>query len=411
MTYTAVAPLTTRQDRASQPRKLSSRYVPALDGLRGVAILLVLGHHFRFILEPSFRLERISLWLLDGGWCGVELFFVLSGFLITGILLDSKHSPGFFRNFYTRRALRIFPLYYAYLAFVFLGLAAWWTAHFHHNPWASINPIWYILYLQNFKSPHMFYDQFLGHLWSLAIEEQFYLIWAFLVLCLNRSSLGFACVAGIASALIARLFLAGQGVQESFFLNTLTVASIDSLCAGALIAILMRSEPIRKRSGRWIAALAVVSAVGFALLAKTAGSLFLYNVPIHTWGLTFLSFLFACLIYWIASQSSGVLDNLLSLPALRLVGRVSYGMYVLHPAVIGFVLPRVDPVTPGTAPWLQFLIKIGVFVLLTTATFLAALFSWLCWEKPFLRLKDKFQYRRQLVITTQPGSSFASTGD
>ena len=257
----------------------------------------------------------------------------------------------------------------------------------------------------------MFYDQFLGHLWSLAIEEQFYLIWPFLVLCLNRSSLGFACVAGIASALIARLFLAGQGVQESFFLNTLTVASIDSLCAGALIAILMRSEPIRKRAGRWIAALAVVSAVGFALLAKTAGSLFLYNVPIHTWGLTFLSFLFACLIYWIASQSSGVLDNLLSLPALRLVGRVSYGMYVLHPVVIGFVLPRVDPVTPGTAPWLQFLIKIGVFVLLTTATFLAALFSWLCWEKPFLRLKDKFHYRRQPVITTQPASSFASTGD
>ncbi len=367
--------------------------------MRGIAILLVLGHHFRFILEPSFRLERIILWVLDGGWCGVELFFVLSGFLITGILLDSKNSPGFFRNFYTRRALRIFPLYYAYLALVFIGLAAWWTVHFHHDPWASVNPIWYFLYLENVKPHHMFYDQFLGHLWSLAIEEQFYLIWPLLVLCLSRSSLGFACVAGIASALISRLFLAGHSVQDSFTLNTLTVASIDSLCAGALVAILMRSESVRMRAGRWIAALALVSFIGFVLLAKTAGSLFLYSVPIHTWGLTCLSFVFACLIYWIANRSSRVLDTVLSFPALRIVGKVSYGMYVLHPVVIGFVLPRIDPITPGTASWFQFLIKIGVFVLLTAATFLVAGLSWVLWERPFLRLQHKFQYRRRPVNT------------
>jgi peptidoglycan/LPS O-acetylase OafA/YrhL len=144
--------------------RVSERYIPALDGIRGLAILLVLFHHFRFLLEPIYRSQHVLLLLADGGWCGVELFFVLSGFLITGILLDTRESPRFFRTFYARRVLRIFPVYFLYLAVVMLVLSRWWTLRLGFNPWAQVNFWPYFLYLENFKSHHMFNDLLLGHL-------------------------------------------------------------------------------------------------------------------------------------------------------------------------------------------------------------------------------------------------------
>lgn len=385
---------------------VSSRHIPALDGLRAVAILLVLAHHIRFILEPSYPMERFTLWFLDGGWCGVELFFVLSGFLITGILLDSKDSSGFFKNFYARRALRIFPLYYGYIAVVFIGFAAWWSLHFHINPWKGVNPLWYLLYIENFKPHHMFNDLFLGHLWSLAIEEQFYLVWPLVVLVLSRSSLGFTCVSMMAAALMSRLFLAGHTVQDSFHLNTLTLASTDSLCAGALIALVIRNDSLNRRAKRWITFAAVSGALAFLLLAHFAGTLFLYSVPINTWGLTCLTLFFAGLVYWIV-LGAPLLNALLSFRPLRAIGRVSYGMYVLHPLIIGLVLPKIDPVAPGTPAWLHYTTKLSVIVLLTSCTFLVALVSWQFWEKPFLVFKRGFQYRHTAL--TQPWDMVEST--
>jgi peptidoglycan/LPS O-acetylase OafA/YrhL len=153
-------------------------HLAELDGLGGIAILLVCIFHFGFVLGSSsspfaHKLQNV-LWL---GWAGVDLFFALSGFLITGILLDSLDSTSYFRTFYIRRALRIFPLYSAFLA-VTLGLM-------HHILWRHKYPgivtWWYLTYLQNWKPNHTAGDLHVDHLWSLAVEEQFYMAWPLLI--------------------------------------------------------------------------------------------------------------------------------------------------------------------------------------------------------------------------------------
>jgi peptidoglycan/LPS O-acetylase OafA/YrhL len=371
---------------------VSAEHVPALDGIRGVAILAVLVHHFRFILEPIHRSQRITLWWSDGGWCGVELFFVLSGYLITGILLDSKGKFGYFRAFYARRILRIFPLYYAYLIFVFVGLRFWWETHFNRNPWMGLNPAWYFSYLENFKPRHMFGDLFLGHLWSLCVEEQFYLVWPFLIFVLNRFSLTVVCVVGMIASLVCRLLLAGIDVQTSFYLNTLTLASLDSLCAGALVALLVRRRDLSRPTRMLIIAIGLADSLAFALVAARAGTLFLYTRIIHTWGVTLLAIGFACLVYLVTTSGGGWIARILSIAPLRAVGRVSYGMYVLHPVVVAFVLPHVRPITPGTPPFTQFVVKVAVMILLSGCSYLAAVVSWIVLEQPILRFKRRFRY-------------------
>jgi peptidoglycan/LPS O-acetylase OafA/YrhL len=394
--------LTLPEIRPTQ-QALSTRYMPTLDGARGIAILLVLAHHFRFLFDARQPLERPLAYLLDGGWCGVQMFFVLSGFLITGILLDTKGCPRYLRTFYARRALRIFPLYYGYLAFVFIGLSFWWKIHFHHDPWRDVNPAWYLAYIENFKPYHMFHDLFLGHLWSLAIEEQFYLVWPFLVLALRREYLGFVCFVAIATALVSRLFLAGQGMEVSFFSNTFTLSSIDSLCAGSLLAILFRTETLKRRFKPWIVLLAIAGALGLLAAANSAGTLFLYNVPMDSFGISCLTVLFTCLVYSLAMGFVPTLQKVLSWPPLRSVGRVSYGMYVLHPVIISLVVPQLPPISPALAPITQLLIKVTLCILLGATTFAIALLSWRFWEQPFLRLKNKFHY----CVKTSPAGSLS----
>src|SRR5215472_4905523 len=153
-----------------------SHHVPALDGVRGLAILLVMGSHF-FAGTPHNRPERLLRMMQGFGGTGVDLFFVLSGFLITGILYDSLHDSRFFRKFYARRALRILPLYYGVLAtFAIIGLC--------ERRSSSGELLSLALYLQNtslIAQPIVVYAAPLflplGHFWSLAIEEQFYLVW------------------------------------------------------------------------------------------------------------------------------------------------------------------------------------------------------------------------------------------
>src|ERR1700733_5799888 len=126
------------------------RYIPALDGIRGIAILIVLLHHFRFLLNAQFRTQYILFRFFEVGWCGVVLFFVLSGFLITRILLDSRSSKNYFSTFYAHRVLRIFPLYYGYLALAFLGSRLLHNLFGGVNPLVQINPWLYMSYFENY---------------------------------------------------------------------------------------------------------------------------------------------------------------------------------------------------------------------------------------------------------------------
>src|SRR5262245_57382334 len=186
-------------------------HIPALDGLRGVAILLVMLHHFT-VIQPAGAFEKWFERFAHLGMHGVDLFFVLSGFLITGILFDSKGEPHFLRNFYMRRSLRIFPLYYAVVVFSFLLVpiilahVAGLAGKLSRFQGASEDWVWYVFYLSNFSIARVsaFRHGILDVTWSLAIEEQFYLVWALCVLFFNWRTLRGICLGAILGALAIR---------------------------------------------------------------------------------------------------------------------------------------------------------------------------------------------------------------
>jgi peptidoglycan/LPS O-acetylase OafA/YrhL len=171
--------------------------LPTLDGLRGVAILLVLLSHLTLYSEMSTTtlLDRAYQRATLAGWVGVDLFFVLSGFLITGILLDLKGSSRFFRTFYARRVLRIFPLYYAFLAIFYIALPQLLSSKDQVLRLLA-DQKWYWLYLQNLQMARDGWPvpKYLAHFWSLAVEEQFYLIWPLGVLKYGRRGLIAVCL-------------------------------------------------------------------------------------------------------------------------------------------------------------------------------------------------------------------------
>src|SRR4029450_1185274 len=180
-----------------KPTVHSAGHVPVLDGLRGIAILMVLGHHYSIVWSRTIPLESGIRSVLEFGWCGVDLFFALSGFLITGILIDAKGQESYFPRFYWRRLVRIFPLYYVFLAAVFVLLPFFPGIGVTT---AQVAPWWYLTYLQNWKPNRGASDPFLGHTWSLAVEEQFYGVWPLIVRFSSTKVLTWVCVAGALAA-------------------------------------------------------------------------------------------------------------------------------------------------------------------------------------------------------------------
>src|SRR5208283_5957430 len=182
--------------------------IPELDAIRGLAVLLVLLHNTD--QYPSFHLQ----WISANGWMGVDLFFVLSGFLITGILFDAKKSERYFRNFYARRCLRIWPLYYSVLFFMFVVVPVLRPSQAHAVFEARSSPWWaYPVFLQNFliPIPSMAIGP-LGVTWSLAVEEQFYLFWPLVVKAFNANQLCKIAIAVICVSPALRFYLALHGV-------------------------------------------------------------------------------------------------------------------------------------------------------------------------------------------------------
>src|SRR5213594_314733 len=229
-------------------------HIPALDAVRGVAILLVLIFHFSSYghgLAPSpLFIDRLYYLMSRAGWIGVDLFFVLSGFLITGILYDAKESDHYFRNFYVRRVLRIFPLYYGALI-IFLVVLPWLAPGNAELQLMKRDAIWYWTYLSNVRTAYNGWPGFgaIGHFWSLAVEEQFYLIWPVIVLALSRRHLQACCLACIIGALVVRVGLNAKGNETAAFV--LTPARIDALAVGAYLAISARGAAGLNRMSRW----------------------------------------------------------------------------------------------------------------------------------------------------------------
>ncbi|HEX7242785.1 MAG TPA: acyltransferase [Longimicrobiaceae bacterium] len=366
-----------------------------LDGLRGVAILMVMLYHQTLIGDGGPFVDQAWSAVLGVGWAGVDLFFVLSGFLITGILFDAKGSGGYFRAFYARRVLRIFPLYYAVVAFSLLVLPN--LAHPKAENFARVagQEHWYWLHLSNVvvASNRDFWHGILDVAWSLSIEEQFYLVWPLAVFALGRTPLMRLCAALVAGALAWRVGALLLGVHP-VAVYVLPLSRMDALAVGALVALWARgpagiAAPLR-------AARPVALASGAALLGMLVGlrRLDAFQPLVQTAGYTLLALLFGALLTLaVAARPESGWARALDRPALRTLGKYSYAMYLFHFPIRGVLRDAVyGPdrflVLAGSAIPGQILF----YALSTAVTLLAAWLSWHLYEKRFLALKKHFPY-------------------
>lgn len=356
-------------------------------------------HHFT-ILIPTSWLQQALVNLSTFGRYGVDCFFVLSGYLITTILLESKGHARYFQNFYMRRILRIFPLYYLVVIACLLVVPTLATA-LSIDP-AKVNRLqaataqwpWYLAYGSNFLIARQdaFHHGILDISWSLAIEEQFYVIWPLVVLCLSRRALQRLTLGLMGLAFLCRLLLwafGGTPIQ----LYVLTFCRMDTIAFGAYLATRLQAGPTDPSrllrdavKGFW--------AIGGALaILYLAGEFVYHSLVLNTIGFTLLG-LFFLLLLVIALQAppSHVAHRLLTYPPLRFLGKYSYALYLCH-------LPTrslIRDLWVGHPPFHQWpggpLLWQGLFYLVATGVSIAlALLSWHLIEKRALALKALFR--------------------
>lgn len=387
----------------------SQSFVPALDGLRGIAILLVVLSHAT-LYRPEEGVDSVIAALPLFGWVGVDLFFVLSGFLITGILIDSRDSSSYYSTFYARRALRIFPLYYLVLAVALLLLPMLPELHrviVGPYPVPPQAPYW--LYFTNFS----IVDRGMVHgwldvAWSLAIEEQFYIVWAVVVLLMPPRYFGWLCLAILLIEPIARTVALNSGVRpESVYV--LTWFRLDGLSMGALLAWLQRRGQLPSPSKATRVA-AAVTAGGLLLIIFEAGDSWWWNPRMQQVGYSLTALGGAFMLISALRERQGWWSWLLTMGWLRAFGKYSYCLYLTHLPVMRLVREYVfeprefNHLFP--TPWLAQLI---FYLLAIAPAFLLARISWAVFEEPILRLKAKFPYQPARAALDERQARLASS--
>jgi peptidoglycan/LPS O-acetylase OafA/YrhL len=385
--------------RETPPRRLSALHIPALDGLRGLAILAVLLFKSSEGFQASTLSGKAVGQVFGFGWAGVDLFFVLSGFLISGILLDTRGQPHYFRNFYARRTLRVFPLYYGVLLLSFVLLPRFLPAHGPGMARIVRNQGWLWTYTTNIAflvKRSVFFDAGwlrFNHFWSLAIEEQFYLVWPLLIFLLSRRRLAIACWMLVGGALMLRvaLYLAHQRPGAMFYP---TPCRTDSLAIGALLAIGIRGPLGIENLSRLAKKGAIVSGLALVAVGIWRKKQDVNDITTLTFGFTLLA-VFAGSILALALKPSGSSRwvDLLELRPLRLLGKYSYAMYVLHMWVIVALDRRFSLgwfVAHTRAEALGVVLHAAAFC---GATFAVGFLSWHLYEKHFLKAKRFFPDR------------------
>jgi len=397
----------------SEPATAIAR-LPALDGLRGIAILLVLSHHYGVIAgfpgPQQIAAGRLIERLCYAGWAGVDLFFVLSGFLISSILLATRDTRSYFKTFYVRRVLRIFPLYFGtlVLGLVILPRVAPLPASFMGQ--AGEHAGWLWTYTTNIGlalgavSTFGVFDLY----WSLAIEEQFYFVWPGLVRLTRTRTLAITCGVVVLGALAWRaIWIAHGGPWSSVYRFTPT--RLDELAMGALVAIAVRDKDVRARLTRVMPAMFPTSLLAFGAMFLRFDPFYPSVRGVEVAGHSVLAVLFACVIFTAATSPVGWLATRLSASWLRAWGRVSYGAYVWHwPLRLALEGPYRRIAWTGAAA--HFLQASLFFAVGLAGSYAIAWLSYHAYERHFLKLKRKVSYERTTSSTSIGQRAVTSTG-
>ncbi|MGA2429294.1 MAG: acyltransferase [Candidatus Acidiferrum sp.] len=382
----------------------SSGRIPELDGLRGMAILLVLLCHFIGNSDHTSLpvwLDRF-FWVFRSGWMGVDLFFVLSGFLIGGILLDSRSSADYFQRFYIRRVHRILPIYF--LLMLLFTLTVVILQFFPQGrTTVSLRELLVlpkcVFFLQNFLASFTdFQWRWFVVTWSLAVEEQFYLVAPFFVRFLSLPRLTRLLVSFVVASPTLRFV--GFCYFHGGLLNGALAWRADTLAFGMLAAIAWRTPAIQealirnRRRLQWIVA---VFAVGILLLLK---SLIVLPLPLVavSFGYSWIAAFFTCLLLLIISQSGGWITALMRMSWLRFLGTISYCLYLVHMPINQFShLLLLHRPRPAIEDWQG----VGVTFLAVALSLVVAKLSWVYIESPLIRRGHSFRFQRQRDLSVE----------
>lgn len=379
-----------------------SQRIPELDGLRGTAIGLVILFHLGLTL-PGIPHPLFKLMLF--GWSGVDLFFVLSGFLIGGILIDHRDSAQYFKPFYARRFFRIVPIY----AVVLLGYAiCWWMGgDIRRTLVGNVGPPmpWYayLSFTNNlWLAMHNTMDVFLPVTWSLAVEEQFYLTLPLIVRYVSPKNLPkvIFSITGIVIALRIVGCMSGHLRQNQAYV--LPWFRADSLMIGVICAMMIRDERIKAFLHRRIWALYLALAtlgsalyvIGGALPAKTASP----ATPMMTFGLTLVAMFYASLLLLSLLRPSHPTSWIFRSAPLRFLGKVSYCVYLIHQAILGVAMSTLGDLRPGSDTLWQW----GAALAGITVILIVAQLSWTFFESRLVPIGHRFKYAGRRAKLTEP---------
>lgn len=351
-----------------------------MDGLRGIAILLVVFYH-------NFGFAKYFFF----GWLGVDLFFVLSGFLITDILLRTVNKPGYLKNFYAKRVLRIFPLYYLSLILFLLILPQIKSFPIDFSFYID-HQWWFWTYLQNWFL--IFHDvgnttTAIQHYWSLAVEEQFYIVWP-VVIFLIRKPKWLLTIAGLLllTVICTRLYMWTIQIKDLNYFGLYTYTRIDGICIGSMLAIFQfrRSPFITKYFTGLILLLAAMNFV-FYSVNKQYQLTYPYLAVV---GYTTFAMLFAIVVHEAIQGENKIINFLLKIKLLRFFGKISYGLYVFHWPVYLILYSWMEEKIKTITTLSEHNLVIVVSILLTVIGVLISIISFYTFESYFLKKKKIF---------------------
>lgn len=345
-------------------------YYKNLDGIRAIAALLVMNLHFWGKININSSILSFFHSLASVGQTGITLFFVLSGFLITRILLNKKNTNNFFTNFYFRRLLRIFPLYYLFLLIYYFI----YPILLNSQPFEFNEIIYYLIYLQNFALTFNWNTNGPGHFWSLAVEEHFYLFWPILIFYFNNKKIIYIICLLILFPILLRFYMLTKNFEISWF----TLTQIDSLAIGSLLSFLEKNKTLNLKFANkfFIPALSLIFIISlFIFLSNNVNEIYYQSIKYTLWGLIY----FFILAYLLSINSKHLFNLFLGNSFLNFTGKISYGLYVYHFIILDIIIYHFN-----NEYW------IINFILYFIATYIISTLSYFLFEIKFLKLKSNF---------------------